>query len=591
MKDVHTFIQMFQHLFEILNSKQKKTSFLVLLFIIFSALFETLGVSVIMPFVQTLTEPERVMDKSYIRVLNQLFGFHSPAQVTIAVGIGVILVYILKNTFLLIASFVRTKFHTALTKDLAILVMNSYIHHPYEYFTTTNSAEILQGINGDAYSIDQIVTTIMQLLMESMIVVMIGIYLFIVDPVMAFSIIMLAGICGVTIIVLLKKRVSHLGVINRQASADLNQVSMHIASGIKDIYVMQKKKQFLNKFSKKEEKAAKTRLRYLVTGVLPERLIETVCIVGLVIVVLIRFTYVTDISNFISSLAVFAVAAFRILPSISRISGYFNALIFLRPALDAAYSNIIAAREYTVQMEGHIDKADEDDTISFDKEIRVNHVTWHYQHGEKDVLSDASLVIKKGEAVGIIGESGAGKSTLSDILLGLYVPQNGTVTVDGRVITEIPQSWSRMTGYVPQAVFLMDDTVRANIAFGEDEIDDDRVWKALEEASLKKFVESLPEKLDTIVGERGIKFSGGQRQRVAIARALYSQPDILILDEATSALDNETEAAVMEAIESLQGSMTMIIIAHRLSTISNCDKIFEIVDGQAKLRTHEEIFT
>ncbi len=589
MKDIRTLIQMFRHLFEILSQKQKKSLFFVFVFILLSAMLEMLGVSIIMPFIQILTDPAHLMEKTYIRLPANLLGLHSIAQITVMVGVSIILIYILKNVFLLLSSYVRIKFSTELTKDLAILVMDSYIHHPYEYFTFTNSSEILQGVNGDVYSIEQIIGNIMQLTMESMIVLTIGLYLFITDPLMSFGIIILAGLCVLLVLAIFKRHTSRLGIINRQASMELNQISIHIANGIKDIFVLQKRLPFLNKFSKKEEQFAKTRLQYLTVGAIPERLIETVCIVGIIIVVLIRYFHIANMTHFISSLAVFAVGAFKILPSISRISGYLNGLIFLRPALDMAYQNITAARTYTEQTAQQIDEADENMHISFLKEIKVDHITWHYQNGGKNILSNASLIIKKGESVGIIGESGAGKSTLSDILLGLYVPQSGSVTVDGHVVTDIPKSWSRMMGYVPQAVFLMDDTVRANIAFGVDVIDDVRVWNALEQASLKKFIESLPNGLDTIVGERGIKFSGGQRQRIAIARALYNQPDILILDEATSALDNETETAVMEAIESLQGTITLIIIAHRLSTIRNCDKIYEITDGQAILKTYAEI--
>lgn len=590
MKDIHTFIQMFQHLYEILTSKQQKKLLIVFLFTILSAMFEMLGISAIMPFIQALTYPKQLIEKKYVLFFANLFGVATEMQIVVMAGIGTILVYIIKNIFLLISSYIRLKFSTTLTKDLSILVMDSYMHRPYEYFTLTNSSEILQGINGDAYSIDQIVTNMMQFFMESMIIVTIGTYLLIVDPVMALGILAFASACAFIIVVMIKKRISHLGIVNRQTLMELNQVSIHISNGIKDIYVSQKKEKFLNKFRKKEEAFSKTRLQYLVIGAMPERLIETVCITGIISVVLIRFISVTDVAAFIASLAVFAVAAFRILPSISRISGYLSTLIFLRPALDAAYKSITVARAYTKDSVIHTEARDKDTVTNFQEEIKAEHVVWRYQHREKNILSDTNLTIKKGEAVGIIGESGAGKSTLSDILLGLYVPQSGSVTVDGHIITDIPRSWSKMIGYVPQTVFLMDDTVRANVAFGEDDANDTQVWNALEQASLKEFIESLPNGLDTIVGERGIKFSGGQRQRIAIARALYNKPDILILDEATSALDTETETAVMQAIESLQGTITLIIIAHRLSTIRNCDKIYEIVDGQAKLKRHEEIF-
>jgi ABC-type bacteriocin/lantibiotic exporter with double-glycine peptidase domain len=262
----------------------------------------------------------------------------------------------------------------------------------------------------------------------------------------------------------------------------------------------------------------------------------------------------------------------------------------MRPSLEAAYDNLLEADRYQKE----IAELENKDVIklTFDSEIKVNSISWRYQDNLPLVLENLDLDIKKGESVALIGESGAGKSTLADILLGLLKPEKGTVTVDGTDIYTIQSSWSRMIGYVPQIVFLIDDTIRKNIAFGipDDEIDDNKVWQAIEQAQLTATVNSMEKGLDSIVGERGIKLSGGQRQRIAIARALYHNPEIIILDEATSALDNETESAVMEAIDALHGKKTLIIIAHRLSTIQNCDKIYEIKDGKAIYRQHSRIF-
>lgn len=273
-------------------------------------------------------------------------------------------------------------------------------------------------------------------------------------------------------------------------------------------------------------------------------------------------------------------------------------MVFYRPTLEEAFVNITAAREYENELteyqklHGGVDEAHMGE-VSFKKQVVVKNVRFKYKKAKEPVLQNISLTITKGESIALIGASGAGKTTMADVMLGLLHPESGTVEMDGIDIFSMPKHWAKIIGYVPQMVFLTDDTIRNNVSFGltRDEIDDDRIWHALEQAQLADFVRKLPKQLDTIVGERGIKFSGGQRQRIAIARALYNEPEILVLDEATSALDNETETAVMEAIDALQGQKTLIIVAHRLTTIRNCDKIYEICDGHAIERAKEEIFS
>ena len=266
-------------------------------------------------------------------------------------------------------------------------------------------------------------------------------------------------------------------------------------------------------------------------------------------------------------------AAYRLLPSLNKFSNGINRIIFLYPSLDTAYENICDAKRRRQPKETAENK------LTFNDSINVQNVVWQYYDSERKILDDISLEIKKGDSVAIIGESGAGKTTLGDMLLGLYKPMKGKITVDGQDVSSSPKQWSEIISYVSQTVYLLDGTVRDNVVFGYREVDEDRIWSALEQAQLKEFVKNLPEGLDTVVGEAGVRFSGGQRQRIAIARALYSQPDVLLLDEATAALDNDTEADVMEAIESFKGRKTLIIIAHRLSTIKNCNKVYEVKNG------------
>ena len=235
--------------------------------------------------------------------------------------------------------------------------------------------------------------------------------------------------------------------------------------------------------------------------------------------------------------------------------------------------------------------ADKYRNIKFLKELEIRGVYYRYPNVEDFVIAGVDIRIEKGQSIALIGPSGAGKTTMSDIILSLLKPQKGAILMDGIDIEDLGEEWSRVIGYVPQAVYIVDDTIKNNIAFGEEVIDEERVWRALKIAQLDNFVKGLPSGVETVVGERGVRFSGGQRQRLAIARALYRNPEILILDEATAALDNETEEEVMEAIEALQGYKTMIIVAHRLTTIRNCDKIYEIKDGKAVEKDKKEVLT
>lgn len=567
----------------ILDKEQKRNMVFIFFVILFGAGLETLGVSIMLPFIQMLITPEELMEKEYVKFFAGLLGIQEVKEVTFLAGIMIIVVYLIKNIGLIISGYLQTQYSMGLVKKLSYQMMDSYMNRPYQFFVDGNSGEIIRGATGDVADIRWIILNMFKFISEVFVVLCIGTYVIMVDPIMAFGILAICAVCFVSIVYALKKKMSRLGILARDAMVESNQMIIQIFYGIKDIFVRQKRNMFLNKYDIANEKTYRANTWNVFAGLLPERIIETMCISGIIAVVLARIMMGVDNAKFIPVLAVFAVAAFRVLPSISRITGYASQFIFQRPALQAAYENIKAGREYMASSRRTSrDEELENTELHFKGTLEVRNLSWRYNEKNGNVLTDLSLSVSKGEAIGIIGESGSGKSTLCDILLGLYRPQQGTVTVDRYSVFDIPHVWSKMMGYVPQMVYLLDDTIRSNVAFGEAAVRDEDVWNALEQSSLKNFVESLPKGLDTIVGERGIKFSGGQRQRIAIARALYNKPDILILDEATSALDNETEAAVMEAIESLQGSITMIIIAHRLTTLRSCDRIYKIENGSAE---------
>ena len=392
---------------------------------------------------------------------------------------------------------------------------------------------------------------------------------------------MLFAIFGFVIVSLTCRRyLKRIGKEYQLYNGIVNGSLIQIVQGIKEITVMQCKDFFVRRYEKALGKRQKIVAGQVVAAETPAYLIEAVCVTGMLSVVSFSALQNTEMTGFVSSLGAFAIAAFRILPSMGKITNYLNNFMFYYPSLDSVYENMQTLKTTSNEEKSPTDGSKE---IIFKEKLELKDVTWHYPNSDKNILDKLTLEIRKGTSVGFVGASGAGKTTTADIILGLFKPQEGNVLIDGRDISAYAGQWHKIIGYVPQNIYLIDDTVRNNVAFGieEEDIEDAKVWNALQQAQLKEFVEELPEGLDTPLGDRGVRFSGGQRQRMAIARALYHDPDILVLDEATSALDTETENAVMEAIDMLHNKKTLIIVAHRLSTIQNCDMVYKIENGKA----------
>lgn len=583
-----------------LSSKQK-IKFIGILFLgIGCGLVQTLGVSAVLPFIQAVLTPQEIMRNKYIAPVLNALNITDSNTVIVFVGIGIIIVYLVKNLYLVMAGYIQTKFRCHFHEDISTRLLYAYLNRPYSYFITTTSATILHAIQNDSNSAYDTMNTLYQLVGEGFTIVLLGILLAYSDWFMALGVLGVCLVCFLGVTLGFKKKLAEQGVASREAQAEVYKYLYQPIMGNKDIKVMQRSDFFIKYFTMAKKKVTRQTIIYNIIVSLPEKIIETVCIAGIIGIVCIRLQMGVNVATFIPQLSLFAIAAFRILPSISKCAGYFQTLVYRRASIEAAYADMIEFERYEREVQQHYMREKERmekknvslDEIQFQNELALNNISWKYENSKDYVIKDLTIKIRKGESVAFIGSSGAGKTTLADIILGLLEPQSGKVQVDGVDIFAIPKIWSRLIGYVPQSMFLIDDTIRANVTFGlaPEEIDDAAVWDALEKAQIKEFILGLPEGLDTMVGERGIRFSGGQRQRISIARALYHNPEILVLDEATAALDGKTENALMEAIDHLQGSKTLIIIAHRLSTIKNCDTIYEIKDGQAILKSKEEIF-
>lgn len=578
----------------ILSNSQKRGGLLLMLVIIIRAMFELIGVTAIYPFLQAVLTPETLMESKYIEPFMFFFHIESSRGILILIGCGLILIYIFKNLYVILSYFVQYNFSTKVQKAISIKMLNSYMSRPYSFFLNVNSSEIIRACSGDVNGVCMILECVFDIVAEGLAAIAIGVFIFLADPFMAVAVSILLLVVSVAIVMVYKPVMKRMGRKEMTAQAAKSKAIYQTVGGVKELYVMQRKQLFLDEYSRAADEERRITRNKSFLGASPERIIEGVCVSGLIGAVVIRLLLGVDIMNFVPQLGMFAMAAFKVLPSVGKISNRVTTIVYYVPMLDNVYEVIIKANEFEKEQEryqktyGRIGENQKE--CEFTDNILIQNVTWKYDENKENVLEELELEICKGESVALIGASGAGKTTLADIILGLLAPQSGYVHMDGKDVYAMPEQWARIIGYVPQNVFLIDDTVRNNVAFGLQDVDDQLIWGALEGAQLKDFIETLPYGLDTIVGERGVKLSGGQRQRIAIARALYNNPRILVLDEATSALDNDTENAVMEAVEALQGKMTLIIVAHRLTTIRNCDKIYEIKKGKAILRDKAEVF-
>lgn len=587
MKAIRSLEEILKELRYILSRSQKRKVVVVMIVIFVGSIMETLGVSIVIPFIEAIIDPKILLQNSIIQSVMNLFKIQEAYIVWLS-ALLIIVVYFLKNFILLLSAYIQASFRSRTVKDISVKMLKAYFKHPYTFFFNINSGQVIRGIYDDVGGLFFILEDLFKGFAEVLTAVLIGITLFIIDPFLATGMLLLAVIVLIATVFGIKKRVGNLGVQLRDVNAELHQSVLQYVGAIKEIMVNKKEEFFVDEYSETYEKRRKIETEYSFIGACPERIIETVCICGLIVLVAIRVDMSFDVTTFISRIGAFAIAAFRILPSMSRIAGYINNLVYYKPMLRATYNNVLEADEYMQEVSEKKPDLNKPNLILKQK-VDLSDICWKY--GEKEILHNISLHIYRGESIAIIGASGAGKTTLADIILGVLIPQSGDIKVDGRSIYSDIADWGERISYVPQNVYLFDDTIRNNVAFGiaQEDINEEKIWGALEQAQLAEFVHNLPQKLDTIIGERGIKFSGGQRQRIAIARAVYRNPQILVLDEATSALDNDTEKAVMDAIEALHGKLTMIIVAHRLSTIKKCDRIYEVKDALIYERDRKEI--
>lgn len=561
----------------ILNKRDKLIVLLLLIIIIIGSFLEMGAVSVFSPFIDLIMESENADSGLVVSILYQIFKIDDRNQFLIVLAGTIIVIYVVKNIYTIWEKSLICRFSYGVQRRLSTNLLVAYMKEPYTFHLNKNISVMQRSLQNDTERFCNGLLHLMELVAEIFVCLSLFIYLFYVSKSLTIVVGSLLIICVGVFYLISRKYSLKWGKEAQQYNAKVYQWMNQSLGGIKELKVLNRENNFISNYDEYLAKYVRVVRLSRIIGIVPKYIIEMVSMAGMLLAVIIKlsFGYNDNVSVYISQLAVFAVAALRLFPSVGRINEHMAGTINALPSLSLIYNDIKEIEDIPPT------NIECDDKWKFKNTIYINHVSYKYPDGDTLVIEDVSFDIKAGQTVAFIGASGAGKSTMVDILLGLLQPVSGTIYADDLNVFENLPTWQKEIGYIPQSIYLSDDTIINNVAFGvpELEINEDMVISALKKAQLYDFILDLPEGLNTFVGDRGVRLSGGQRQRIGIARALYHNPAILVLDEATSALDTDTEAAVMEAIDSLKGEKTIIIIAHRLSTIENADVVYEVKAG------------
>lgn len=560
----------------LLTKEQRRSGIMQLFYLFISMILETASIGLLIPALTIMSQGDIGSRYPSFKPLLEKLGNPSQENLLIYFMLLVVGIYFLKMIFLAIMAWKQSKFIYGLQSYFSQKLFNGYLFQPYSFHLQKNSAHLIRNATS---MVAQMTGGLMALLSSlTELCTLIGIlgFLIYVQPLATILIIAFLGISGGVFQRFTSKRLLHWGKAYQYHEVMRIQHLQQALGGIKDVKLLGREGEFINEFHIHNQGSATVSQRQQALQVLPRLWIELLAIIGMSGLVIIMVNRGNPLESVLTTLGLFAAAAFRMIPSLNRIMAATQSVRYAQPAIEILYDELCS-----------IDKLPDDGrsdhgALPFKNAVSLENIYFQYETSSVESLQNINLSIPQGSTIGFVGTTGAGKSTLVDIILGLLTPVRGVVKVDGVDINTSMRSWQNKIGYVPQTIFLTDDTLRRNIAFGiaPENIDEAAIERALASAQLSDFVNSLPEKLETIVGERGVRLSGGQRQRIGIARALYHDPSVLVLDEATSSLDNATEKSVMSAINELHGYKTIIIIAHRLSTVEFCDRIFKLESGK-----------
>ncbi|HEX6911165.1 MAG TPA: ABC transporter ATP-binding protein [Longimicrobium sp.] len=585
-------MQPYRKLLDLFDARERWRLAGVFATVLLTGLLEVVGVASIMPFMALVSNPDLALENAFVRGVYEGLGFGSVQAFLVASGAAVLVLMTFSNAFTAFSTWVILRFSWLKHHELSERLLRKYLYQPYGYFLSHNTANLSKNILTEAQTaVEGVLVPAMTLLARLITAALVLGLLLVVNVGLALTIMAVLGGAYALIYTAYRGRTQHLGRDRTEANAARYQAAAEALGGIKDVKVLGREEEFMRRFSAPSHTYSMAMARGFAIAQLPRYALDSLAFGGILLIVLYMLVR-GDAAQVIPVVSLYAVAGYRLLPTLQAAFHALARIRFSAPALDELHADLFGA-------EGPILAAPPADAdalpapLPFEREIGVSDLAFRYEGTASRVLKGVTLSVPRNRSVALVGSTGSGKTTLVDIVLGLLEPEDGRITVDGVPVTEANRAgWKRMLGYVPQQIFLSDDTIARNIAFGvpEERVDRAAVERAARIAHLHDFVQELPEGYGTMVGERGVRLSGGQRQRIGIARALYNDPEILVMDEATSALDGITEDAVMQAIQELAHRKTIVLIAHRLRTVRHCDAIYLLERGRVAAQgTYDEL--
>jgi len=569
---------------DVLTNSQKKYLVVIFILVLINILVETLSLGLILPIVALLIDYERLISYEVVSSLIIFFDLSTQNKIILYGLVLLVLVYLLKNLFLALFSYIQADFVFKINLSVSNQLFSFYLSQPYLFHLNKNSAELIRNVSSESSRLVDTIKALMNLIIEVLVLVFILALLIYVEPFAATLTFLIIGISGLIFNLISRRPILNLGKQRLIYTSEVLKNLLQGLNSIKETLIMWKQQSFLNEFYFSQSMVLKATKNHSFITSLPRLFFEMIALIGLTVMIMIMLNSGQKINNILPTLSLFAVAALRILPGVHKIIHSIQVIQYTKPSLEIIFNefknNNVSLKE--IKSKTFYEKRNNNVNFANFKKITLENVSFHYPSTKKTILNNINIEINRNTSIGIIGESGSGKSTFVDIFLGLLKPQKGNLFIDDTKIQENLKSWQTNIGYVPQFVFLSDDTIRGNIAFGvsENEIDNKKINRCLKIAQLDNFVNELPNGSYTSIGENGARLSGGQRQRIGIARSLYNNPEVLVFDESTSSLDSKTERNFIQVVRELQKEKTIIIVSHRLTSVKYCNIILKIENGK-----------